>query len=89
MGQQHDDIPPGRLLSLGPRPAAVARGEERLRRGPVPPDALAAAMLQAHAMLRGLPTGRAGDGRPYTSASEWACGSVVASRSQSQAKRPT
>jgi len=79
MGQQHD-IPPGRLLSLGPRPAAVARGQERMRAGPVAVDALAVAILEAHALLR-----CAG---PRLQA-EWACGSVVASRCQSQAKRPT
>jgi hypothetical protein len=61
MGQYHDDIPAGRLLSLGPRPAAVARGQERLRQGPVPPDALAAAVMAAHAMLR-VPGGRGGGG---------------------------
>ena len=51
-GGHADDIPPGRLLSLGPRPAAVARGRERLRAGPVPAAVLAAAIFEAHALLR-------------------------------------
>lgn len=87
MGQANDEVPPGRLLSLGPRPAAVARGHDRLRAGPVPPDALADAILVASALLRATSAGRPGPS-PRLGA-EWACGSVVASRCQSQAKRPT
>jgi len=55
MPQEPQDIPPGRLLSSGPRPAAVARGRERLRQGPVPALILAEAVLEAHALLRAQP----------------------------------
>ena len=57
MRQVHDEIPPGRLLSLGPRPSAVARGRERVRAGGVPPEALAAAIIEASALLRAAPAG--------------------------------
>ena len=87
MGQLHDEIPPGRLLSLGPRPSAVARGRQRVRAGGVPSEALAAAILEASALLRHPPHRVL---RPaHRVGIEWACGSVVASRCQSQAKRPT
>ena len=87
MQNEPQHIPPGRLLSSGPRPAAVARGRERLVQGPVPATVLAGAILEAHALLRA----RAG-GDPASRSTlglGWACGSVVASRCQSQAKRPT
>lgn len=58
MQLQQVDIPPGRLLSLGPRPAAVARGRRRVDLGPVPVDVLAEAIADAHALLREGATGR-------------------------------
>ena len=90
MPQEPQDIPPGRLLYSGPRPAAVARGRERLRQGPVPALILAEAMLRADALLRAQPADapRCALGCPRIDLG-WACGSVVASRCQSQAKRPT
>jgi len=66
------------------RPEALARGRERVRMGPAAPTDLATAMLEAHALL-----GAADRPAPLGSGPGWACGSVVASRCQSQAKRPT
>ena len=48
-GQQ--DVASALLLSLGPRPEAIARGLARLRSGPVSSQDLAGAILQAHALL--------------------------------------
>ena len=48
------DLETSAMLEIAPvlRPAALARGRARLRSGPVAPEVLAAAMLEAHALLR-------------------------------------
>lgn len=65
MGREHLDMPPRPPPPQDLRPDALVRGRARLRSGPVPAEALAAAMLEAHSLLATArrPTGATAEGR--------------------------